>query len=526
MTSRASPLSTEPESGVIDGVRWARLIPYRSPLLDRFRRLPDREFQAIRHWASGFYSFQRPWVFDFCRFAHAVKARQIGWSYSTAGWIALLAVFGGEVTTIVSDKEKSALATLAKVKDHARILRKFHSEYARTVKSNDEEVYFSSGGGAIAFTSKGSRSFTGNLCLDEFAYHANPEAVWEASAPTITTGTLRMRVMSTPNGTGNAFHDRTLIAKKRGSGWHYYDIPIETAIAAGYPVDLEDCRTLTNNDPRLFAQVYQCSFLDNVLQYIPHERIAAAQSDDVALFDRRGPGLFYAGLDIGETSDRTVLTVLRHYQGVSYPVHVESIARTSWDAMDSMVAWAFREYNLRRLCIDKSGLGTFPAQKMQQLHGDVSPVDYRRNRVEMIKFTKESKEILATQLFQCLGDGSLALPQSDASLPAFTRRDRSGALAKGEEIGPAILVNAPSGGDDFIGTARLLSQEIGAVQRVVTEHGNVTYVSPKTKEGHGDHAWSLALATHAVDTVHPAVAALQLRLGLTTDLKKKTKAVA
>jgi hypothetical protein len=49
----------------------------------------------------------------------------------------------------------------------------------------------------------------------------------------------------------------------------------------------------------------------------------------------------------------------------------------------------------------------------------------------------------------------------------------------------------------------------------VTEHGKITYVSPKTKTGHGDHAWSLALAVHAVDEVHPMVAALQQRMART-----------
>lgn len=499
------------DSGVCEGVTWARAIPPESPYLDAYRELPRRELEAIRLWGSSFYSFQRPWVFEQSRFAHMTKGRQIGISHSTAGSVCLWSVYGGEVTTIVSDKEETAIETLAKVKEHAAALRDLGSDLARTVRSSDTELVFASGGRVVAFTSRGSRSFTGNLVLEEFAYHPDARRVWEASAPVLTTGRLRMRVVSTPNGTGNAFHAQHETAMRRGSGWAFYEIPMEVAVACGYPVDMRACWILANGDARLFAQMYQCSFFDNVLQYIPHAKIQECLA--AGGFDPRGPGLYYAGLDIGETSDRTVLTVVRAFQGKIYPVHVEAIARTEWDKMEAMVAWAFWRFRLRRLCIDKTGMGTFPAQKMQQIHGDAAEVSYRRNRVEMIRFDRSEKEVLATQLFSNVSDGSLRLPASDAALPTYTRRDRQGERAQGPETGDAIVVNAPSDpSGDFPGTARLIQDEIAAIQRVVTTAGNVTYVSPKTKQGHGDHAWSLALAVHAVDAVHPIVRVLQMRM--------------
>lgn len=495
-----------------EGVTWAREIPADSPFLWSYQDLPRKELEAIRLWGSSFYSFQRPWVFETARFAHMTKGRQIGISHSTAGSIALWCGFARETTTIVSDKEDTAIETLAKVKEHAAALRDLGSEMMRTVRSSDTEIVFASGGRAVAFTSRGSRSFTGNLVLEEFAYHPDADGVWEASAPVLTTGRLKMRVVSTPNGTGNAFHKQHELAREKGSGWSFFEIPMQVAIACGYPVDVEGCWVLAKRDPRLFAQMYECSFLDNVLQYIPHEKIkGCVQAND---FDPFGPGLFYAGLDIGETSDRTVLTVVRVYQGRIYPVHVESIARTEWDAMEAMVAWAFRRYRLKRLCIDKTGLGTFPAQKMAKLHGDLVVVAHRRNKVEMIDFTSASKEVLATHLFSNISDGSLRLPANDDALRPFERRDRKGHKAQGEEHGPLRAVNVPSN-PDFPGTAQLIQDELAAIQRRVNpSSGRVSYVSPSTKHGHGDHAWSLALACNAVDDVHPVVLALQQRMGL------------
>jgi phage FluMu gp28-like protein len=501
------------ESGMIDGIPWTREIPKGSPYLAPYAKLPAKEYEAIRFWGSGFYSFQRPWVFEQARFAHATKSRQIGFSHSTAGSICLWSVYGGEVTTVVSDVEESALETVAKVKEHARLLRKHGSEFARTVRSSDTEIVFASGGRVKAFTRRGARSFTGNLVLEEFAYHPDPDKVWDASAPVLTTGNLKMRVISTPNGY-NAFKRQHDLAKEKGSGWAFYEVPIEVAVACGYPVNMEACWILAKNDPRLFAQMYQCSFLANVFQYIPHEKIQECLASEG--FGPSGPGLYYGGLDIGETSDRTVLTIVRVYQGKVYPVHIESIARTEWDRMEAMVAWAFWRYRLKRLCIDKTGLGTFPAQKMQKLHGDMVEVDYRRNKVEMIRFGANEKEILATQLFSNIVDGTCRLPVNDNALPTFVRRDRLGAKAQGAEHGEPRVVNAPPDpATGFPGAAMLLQEEIASIQRVLTSGGNASYVSPKTKWGHGDSAWSLALALHAVDAVHPMVAALQARLGKT-----------
>lgn len=505
----------QPEASVQSGIkvtttgkriRFLRVIPKGHPCLKPFEGLPANEYEAIRLWASHMYPFQRGWLFETERFALACKSRQIGWSYVTAAWIVIRAVYFGETTTIVSDKEDSAKKTLAVVKAHARILRRLGSTMARTRKNTSKELTFVGGGAAIAFSSKGSRSFSGNLVLDEFAYHQNPDLVWDASAPVLTTGRKMMRLISTPNGASNAFHERVEDARDPKSGWAYYHVPMAVAIADGYEVDPAAMRKISKGDPRLHAQMFECSFLDNVLQYIPGEILEKAKIAETLLRD--GPGLYYAGLDIGHTSDRTVLTVVRMYQGKIYPVHIESKQRTDWQGMRAMVDWAFAEYRIRRLCVDKTGLGTFPAEEMQRRHGDRVPVDYRRNKVEMIDFLLKSKEMLATGLYGNLAEGILRLPAGDAQLPKFDRRDRKFKRnGVGEAYGPKIIANEP-------GTAALVLTEVAAIQRVVTTAGNITYVSPRTRQGHGDHAWSLALACHAIDAVHPAVRAMQERMGL------------
>src|SRR5688572_14093420 len=139
-------------------------------------------------------------------------------------------------------------------------------------KNNETEISFASGGRIIALPSTGGRSFTGNVYLDEFAYYERPKDVWDAAMAVTMLG-FRSRISSTPNGTGNEFHElctNPLVNK----GWAPHEIPIDAAIADGYPVDLDDCMTIAKGDQRIFDQLFKLSFLDNQLQYLPSDLIA------------------------------------------------------------------------------------------------------------------------------------------------------------------------------------------------------------------------------------------------------------
>jgi phage FluMu gp28-like protein len=197
-----------------------------------------------------------------------------------------------------------------------------------------------------------------------------------------------------------------------------------------------------------------------------------------------------------------VLCIVKVLRGIADVVHVEVMKRTDSDGLEAMVAWAFKRYRLRRLCIDSTGLGTFPAERMKKKHGDRIDVPHKRNKVELINFTANSKEELATNLFTVMTSQEVRLPDDDAQLPAFERWDED---EKGNRVGNPRRVNEPE-------TAKLLRKEIASIRRIVTPSGNVSYDAPRTKDGHADRAWGLALALFACDKVHPMVMALQARM--------------
>lgn len=432
--------------------------------LEPYRRLPASEFRAFEAWLSTFYDFQLAWLLDPARRAIANKARQIGISHTTAALAMVWAAMHGELTTIVSKGQDESDEVLEYARRHARVLRGLGSEMARTTKDNTGELAFVSGGRVLALPSSGARGFSGNVVLDEFAYHEHTGKVWDASAAATTLG-YRIRVISTPNGAGNDFADLWERAQDPSTGWSPHEIALQRAIDEGYPVDLKECWELAKGDPRLFDQLYNCQFLDTELQYIPTELLGAAFKVPWTA----GDGVNFAGLDIGETRDKTVLVVLRRRRSSLRLIHVESHSYTDDELIQSLAAKAFGPaFGCSRLAVDATGLGRFPAKTLRKRYG---------RRLERVDFTLGSKEDLATGLYDVLAKENLSLPES------YLFKDK-------DEI--------PE-----------LRKDIYAIRRIVTSAGNVRYDAARTKRGHADRAWALMLAAHAASRMNAMAAALQ-----------------
>jgi phage FluMu gp28-like protein len=135
--------------------------------------------------------------------------------------------------------------------------------------------------------------------------------------------------------------------------------------------------------------------------------------------------------------------------GIRWHQHGETRKRTSWQDIENLARVAFgAPWHCRRLCVDASGLGAFPAEELQRKFG--------RSRIEPITFTQAVKEDLATGMYSAFVESTVRIPKKDSAL-----RD-----------------------------------DICAIRRIITSAGNVRYDAPHTEEGHADSAWALALALH------------------------------
>ncbi len=351
----------------------------------------------------------------------------------------------GETTTVISIGEREANEVLLKGKRHAGVLSRLGSSLSRIDRDATNTVEFASGGRIISLPQvSGARSYSGNVILDEFAYLSHPEAVWDGAAGAVTHG-YKLRCLSTPNGVGNLFHQ--LWETRDGDvRFSRHEVTIDRAAKDGLRVDWDQLWTQARGDQRVFDQLFRCKFLDGEQQYLPTELINAALEDETEIFE----GEAFAGLDIGRTNDKTTLYVVRiDDQGTIWHQRSYTCKRTSNEQLDKMVDDAFETHRLKRLCVDSTGIGAFPAERMQKRHG--------LHRVEPVVFTLGSKEDLATTLFQVMSEKRLKILRAD----------------------------------------KPLQTALASIKRIITSAGNVRYDAPHTEAGHGDEAWALALAVHA-----------------------------
>lgn len=432
-------------------------------LLDALSRpgvLPQRELEALTAWASTFFPFQRRWAFEPSRAAICCKSRKIGISHSSAAASVLWATALAETTTVLSLGQTEANEVLDLAAGHVALLRSFGSQWAKSKRSK-RVISFDNGGSIVARpSSSGGRGKNGNVFFDEFAFAPDDKALWDAGAPIASLDGSKIRVVSTPNGVGNEYW-KLWTVRKPGDGWATHLIDVDAAIAEGYPINKRDALALfCNNDPRLFAQNYQCNFLDGELQYIPTEYIERAvyPYDAMPVVD----GTPFAGIDFGRKNDLTVVvTLVRDVRGQVWVKEIRWCKQTSWDDQMDMIQSACADWNWKRVAVDATGMGSMPTETLQRRLG--------QQRVEAVEFGLRSKEMLATGLYQWLAAGEVWL-QDDEDL----------------------------------------QRDLASIRRIITKAGNITYEAPHTENGHADRAWALALALHACG---PRTGAMQADLG-------------
>jgi len=383
------------------------------------------------------------------------KSRKIGGSLTLGGAAILWGLFG-DTTTIVSRGQRESRIVLGYAKRHAKVLEALGSAWAVAQSDTTEQLTLATGAQIIALpATSGGRGFDGHIILDEFAYHGtDAKGVFDAAVGSATLKDHRIRVCSTPNGVGNKFHDLWL-----SSTYRKLEIPIEKAIAQGYPVSESKLLEQVGGDARIYDQLYRCKFLDGLMQYLPSSLIEDAKADIPQDRHSVWDGETYAGLDVGRVADRTCLVIVRvDRHGIHWVHHIETLEKTSEADLHRLVDFALGpHWRCQRVCIDATGLGSFPAKSIQDKHG--------HHRVELVTFTNASKEAMATTLHKRLADHALKIPYD----------------------------------------ARELVDDLLSIKRIITAAGNVRYDAPVTERGHADRAWALALALHACATPESTV---------------------
>jgi phage FluMu gp28-like protein len=437
--------------------------------------------------------FQQRWVTDGSRLKLAVKARQIGLSWTSAYRVVRQKLREGAKLDawIASRDEVQARLFLQDAKRFADILNVAAADLDQNVIDDEGHTAYSlrlANGLRVHSMSSNvdaQAGKRGDRVLDEFALHPDPRKLYQIAYPGITWGGS-LEIFSTHRGSFNYFNELLREITERGNPKEFslHKVTLEDALSEGFLYKLQ-CK-LPVNDPRMqmdegdyfnfvrsgsadeesFLQEFMCQPADDNTAFLSYDLIASCEYPEADLWqtdllDCKNP--LFVGVDVGREHDLTVIWLIEQVNGINFTRRVVELSKQTFDAQEQALYELLRLPMVRRCCIDQSGLGRQFAERAAKKFGGY--------KVEGISFTTSTKEELAYPVRVAFEERTLKVP--------FTNAIRA---------------------------------DLRGVRKEVTGSGHVRFAGERNRYGHCDRFWALALALHAAKI--PATGALTSVTGI------------
>ncbi len=451
-------------------------------------------------------------------------SRQIGKSYTLAAWaVDRLLKYPGRLVTVLSNSKDNGAEFALKAQEVAQKLglAAQYEDLSGDFKFENmrHEVRINVGGKigrikVLAANPRTARGFSGDLILDEFAYHEDSRAIWEAAEPIISSNPdFLCRIASTGNGRLNMFYQLISEARisyyrvRRSDAWKMGAIKIYSAID-GREVTPDEARAEAS-DKRAYDQNYECTFEDESMPLLTQELISAAERITGLTIDHgewsmatiqrlfRADGILEAGYDIARFRDLSVITVLERVGPVRRMIGMLVMENMRGPQQIEQARVLCRMPKFRRMEIDMTGLGLFLFEQLEDEFGSdkiggvnfstTEPVTDRIRTEGRSALTAKVTEIMATELLGCFEDKTIEI---------FADPD--------------------------------LRDDLRKPEKVTSPGGRVSIASSRDAKGHADRFWSIALAVRAGShegdpgTFHRFVQSISQRFSRTVARRDRT----
>ena len=468
-------------------------------------------------------------------------SRQIGKSYVLAAWAVWRALkSSGRLVTVLSNSRDNGAEFVLKCTDVCN-----HIGQAFELDMSAPNVPFELTRMEIRIRRKGkigrikvlaanprtARGFSGDLILDEFAFHENSAAIWEAAEPILASNPdFRCRIASTGNGKHNMFYrmasgwsagpakagtpnaDATRTVKGDSTSEVHGVHPLGCSVsndhgeiftsAAGFavsrvsrtaawqqgvkiyglknkrePITPEAARTQAL-DKTAYEQNYECAFADENMTLLTYELISAAQSDVVSIDAqewsqaslvrmKEAQGRLEIGNDIGRNRDLSMVTVIEHVGQLRRVVAMLKLENMRLPDQQRQVAIACRMPKFHAYCGDMTGLGLGLVEFLQDQFG--------RYRIHGVNFSSTEP-----------ASDRIKLEGRKAETARVTEIMAVNLLACFEDRSLKDLPNDPA-----------LTDDLRKPEKITSPGGRVSIAATRDEAGHADGFWSLALAVRA-----------------------------
>ena len=429
-----------------------------------------------------FLPYQGKWIKDRSRLKLMEKSRQIGISWASAYEdVTITSPEGARYDTWISSRDIiQARLYLEDCSAFAGILHVAAKDMGQQVldddaKTNAYVLAFDNGRRIHSMSSNpdAQAGKRGNRKLDEYALNPDNRKLYAIAYPGITWGGT-LAIISTHRGSANHFNELVQEVKHKGNpkGFSLHTVTLQDALDQGFldklkaklPEDDErqgmdeaeyfDFIRAGCPDEETFLQEYMCVPSDDKAAFLSYDLIASCEYkldqswewEWHQLEDAKNP--LYIGVDVGRDHDLTVIWLTEKVGGVHFTRRVICMQNRTFDEQEKELYPLLALPQVRRCCIDNTGLGRQFAERAQQRFGTY--------KVEAVNFTQPVKEELAYPVRAAFEDKSVRIPN-----------------------------------DDFI------RADLRAVKKETTAAGNIRFTADRGKNGHADRFWALALGLHA-----------------------------
>ena len=443
--------------------------------MGRAKIIPDKNVLLL--------PYQRRWVQDAGRIKIMEKSRQIGISWASAYALVRRKILAGaSLDAWVSSRDEiQAKLFLDDCKHFAELLKVVSEDLGVQVLdekgSTSYVLRFANGVKINSMSSSpdAQAGKRGDRLLDEFALHKDNRKLYAIAYPGITWGG-QLEMVSTHRGSHNFFNQLIIEVREKGNPKKIslHRVTLEDALKDGFLHRLQSKLAADDErqemdegdyfnfikggcaDEESFLQEYMCVPADDASAFLTYDMIAACEyerspdhlSDWSDLSDLSDCKALYTGVDVGRDHDLTVIWI-NSYEGERHLCRRLICLKGMQFSRQEEILYPFLALpNMRRCCIDASGLGMQLAERAAERFG--------KYRIEGIKFSGPVKEELAYPFRTCFEDLNIRIPADPK-----------------------------------------LRSDLRAIKKETTAAGNIRFSADRGENGHSDRFWAGALAVHA-----------------------------
>lgn len=447
-------------------------------------------------------------------------SRQIGKSYVLAAW-ALYRIFSKALAGknwqvfVLSNSKKNGGEFMLKVEQICRLLNIAAEIEDLSLGDALETMQFVCRLSILGCTGRievlaadprTARGFSGDLILDEFAFHLNSSAIWEAAEPILSANAdYQCRIASTGNGTSNKFYEMVrgcfVVATKENpaglslseAGFWVSRVPRSSAYLLGQKIyDLKTGKETTPEaaraaalDKAAYDVNYELALSDASSQLLTDEDINGCEYQGAAKecvlceqewtvealqFLAAQPGPLGFGMDVGRTRNLSTIAV---GPKVGNTIFVRAILRmrdTRLPEQQRQLARLFELPNIGSGEIDMTGIGLGLVEYAQDELGS-----YRVRGVNFATTQKRDER-------QALIAAEMGLPPESANVKELMGLDVLSTFVRRAIRIPAV---------------GWLRDSLKKPHKVVREN-KVFLSAADDAEGHADEFWAIALLIRAL----------------------------